>query len=402
MIKKISVADLKVGMYIQDLNCGWMDHPFLRSSLVLADDGQLLKIREAGIRDVYIDTALGIDGPGEEATAVEQALDREMESFAEAERPAPRATSLREEAEVARRIQGEANRLIKDLMQDVRLGKQIQSERVEPVVERITQSIMRNGGALLSLCRIKDKDNYTFQHSVSVCGLQTAFCRALSMSEREIHEAGIGGLLHDIGKTTVANEILNKPGRLTDDEFAQIKCHVVESRRILEATPGISTTAIQVAAQHHERHDGSGYPLGLKGGEISQMGQMAAIVDVYDAITSERCYHKGLEPTEAMRKMFEWSQYHFNPQLVQSFTRCIGIYPTGSLVLLDSGRLAVVIGQCEGNLLQPLVRVIYSARHHHYVAAEDIDLSRPRASGGDRIIKFEKPETWGIDVARFL
>jgi len=159
---------------------------------------------------------------------------------------------------------------------------------------------------------------------------------------------------------------------------------------------------VLVAAQYHERHDGSGYPLGLKGGEISQMGQMAAIVDVYDAITSDRCYHKGLEPTEAMRKIFEWSKFHFNPQLAQAFTRCIGIYPTGSLVLLDSGRLAVVIGQCEGNLLQPLVRVIYSVSRRSYIGAEDIDLSRPRRGGGDRIIKFEKPETWGIDVARFM
>lgn len=351
---------------------------------------------------MYIDPGRGVDGPGQDAIEVERELDREMVAFAESAAPEQRRTSMREEVQSAQRIQGEANALIRDLMQDVRLGRQIQSERVEPVVEKITQSILRNSGALLSLCRIKNKDDYTFQHSVSVCGLQTAFARALKLPASDIHEAGIGGLLHDIGKTMVPDEILNKPGKLTDDEFRQIKCHVVESRRILEATPGISATAVLVAAQHHERHDGSGYPLGLKAGEISQMGKMAAIVDVYDAITSDRCYHKGMEPTEAMRKIFEWSKFHFDPQLVQAFTRCIGIYPTGSLVMLDSGRLAVVIGQCEGNLLQPLVRVVFSARHNHYVAAEDIDLSRRRASGGDRIIRHEKPETWGIDVARFL
>jgi len=402
MIKKIDVADLAVGMYVQDMNCGWMDHPFLHNSIALTSEKQIAKIRRAGIREVYIDPVRGVDAPGQDVVEVERELDRELEKFAEATQPAPRETSLREEREHARRIQGEASRLIVDLMQDVRLGKQIQTERIEPVVEKITHSILRNSGALLSLCRIKNKDDYTFQHSVSVCGLQTAFCRALKMAPEVIHEAGIGGLLHDIGKTKVDDAILNKPGKLTDGEFAQMKCHVVESRRILEATPGISQTAVLVAAQHHERHDGSGYPLGLKGGEISQMGQMAAIVDVYDAITSDRCYHKGLEPTEAMRKIFEWSKFHFNPQLAQAFTRCIGIYPTGSLVLLDSGRLAVVIGQCEGNLLQPLVRVIYSVSRRSYIGAEDIDLSRPRRGGGDRIIKFEKPETWGIDVARFM
>jgi len=403
MIKKIGVPDLRVGMFIQDLNCDWMDHPFLRRQFALANEGQILKIREAGIREVYIDAARGVDGPGQDAVEVERELEREMVAFAEAAAPRQRQTSMREEVASAQRIQGEANALIRDLMQDVRLGRQIQSERVEPVVEKITQSILRNSGALLSLCRIKNKDDYTFQHSVSVCGLQTAFARALGLPSSDIHEAGIGGLLHDIGKTKVSDEILNKPGRLTDDEFRQIKCHVVESRRILEATPGISAIAVQVAAQHHERHDGSGYPLGLKAGEISQMGQMAAIVDVYDAITSDRCYHKGMEPTEAMRKIFEWSKFHFNPDLVHAFTRCIGIYPTGSLVRLESGRLAVVIGQCEGNLLKPLVRVIFSVKHNHYLPAEDVDLSKPLGRGGaDRIVQHENPENWGIDIARFL
>ncbi len=403
MIKKIGVSDLQVGMFIQDLNCDWMDHPFLRRQFALSNEGQIVKIREAGIREVYIDAARGVDGPGQDAVEVERELDREMVAFAKAVAPRQRQTSMREEVASAQRIQGEANALIRDLMQDVRLGRQIQSERVEPVVEKITQSILRNSGALLSLCRIKNKDDYTFQHSVSVCGLQTAFARALGLSPSDIHEAGIGGLLHDIGKTKVSDEILNKPGRLTDDEFRQIKCHVVESRRILEATPGISAIAVQVAAQHHERHDGSGYPLGLKAGEISQMGQMAAIVDVYDAITSDRCYHKGMEPTEAMRKIFEWSKFHFNPDLVHAFTRCIGIYPTGSLVRLESGRLAVVIGQCEGNLLKPLVRVIFSAKHNHYLPAEDVDLSKSLGrGGGDRIVQHENPENWGINIARFL
>ncbi len=401
MTRKIAVADLRVGMYVQDLNCGWMDHPFLRKEIELTREDQIARIRDAGIREVYIDAGRGLDGPGQDEIEAELEIEREMIAFAEAELPQPRRTSFREEVETAKQIQGEANRLIRDLMQDVRLGRQIDSERIEPVVENITQSILRNGGALLSLCRIKNKDDYTFQHSVSVCGLQTAFCRALQMSHEDIHEAGIGGLLHDIGKTRVADEILNKPGRLTDDEFAQIKCHVVESRRILEQTPGISATAVLVAAQHHERHDGSGYPLGLKGEEISQMGQMAAIVDVYDAITSDRCYHKGLEPNEAMRKIFEWGKFHFNPVLVHAFTRCIGIYPTGSLVRLESDRLAVVIGQCEGNLLQPLVRVIHCARRNQTLQPQELDLSRPGA-GGDRILRYEKPEAWGIDIARLL
>ena len=401
MIRKIAVSDLRVGMHIQDLNCGWMDHPFLRTELALTREEQIERIRAAGIREVYIDIVRGIEGPGADAPDSERELGRAMAAFALAEAPLPRQRSLREEAETARSIRSEANRLIRGLMQDVRLGRRIDCERVEPVVERITRSILRNSGALLGLCRIKTKDDYTFQHSVAVCGLQTAFCSALGTGREDIHAAAIGGLLHDIGKTRVPDAVLNKPGPLSEDEFAQMRCHVVESRRILEQTPGIPQIAVQVAAQHHERHDGSGYPLGLKGGEISPMGQMAAIVDVYDAITSDRCYHSALEPHEAMRKIFEWGRFHFEPRLVHAFTRCIGIYPTGSLVRLESGRLAVVIGQCEGNLLQPLVRVVYCTRRSRPLPPLDLDLSRP-GPGGECIVRCEKPEAWGIDIARHL
>jgi putative nucleotidyltransferase with HDIG domain len=268
------------------------------------------------------------------------------------------------------------------------------------VVERIGDSILRNGDALLALCRVKTKDDYTFQHSVSVGALLIAFCRELGMDADEVHQAGVGGMLHDLGKVRVPDAVLNKPGRLTDEEFAVMKGHVVESRRILEDTPNISDIALRVAAEHHERYDGSGYAAGLKGEAISRIGQMAAICDVYDAITSDRVYHKGMAPTEALRKIFEWSKFHFNPQLTQAFLRCIGIYPVGTLVKLESGRLAVVLAQHEGNLLQPLVRIVFHAKGDHYLKPEDLDLARPGCA--DRVLGYEAPEQWGIDPMRFM
>jgi HD-GYP domain-containing protein (c-di-GMP phosphodiesterase class II) len=207
-------------------------------------------------------------------------------------------------------------------------------------------------------------------------------------------------MLHDIGKVRVPDAVLNKPGRLTEKELATMKTHVVHSRRILEATPGIPPAAIDVAGLHHERHDGTGYPDGLAGDAISRIGQMAAICDVYDAITSNRVYHKGLQPTEALRKIFEWSRFHFNPELAQAFLRCIGIYPVGALVMLESRRLALVVDQHQGNLLQPLVRVIFHSGSNRYLPPEDLDLSRPTCS--DRIVRHETPADWGIDPARFV
>ena len=288
-------------------------------------------------------------------------------------------------------------------MQDVRLGKQIELEQVNPIVERMSESILRNQDALLSLCRIKQKDNYTFLHSVSIGALMMSFARAVNLSPEEMRQVGIGGMLHDIGKTKVPDKILNKPGKLTEEEFLIMKSHVVHSRDILSDTPGIAQASLDVAAQHHERYDGSGYPLKLKGSEMSIYGQMASIVDVYDAITSDRCYHKGMEPTVALRKLFEWSKFHFNPELVHTFVRSIGIYPVGTLVMLESGRIGIVIEQSGVSLALPLVRAIFNAKKGYYITPEDVDLSKPLGQGGaDKIVSHESPAKWGIDPHKFM
>ncbi len=404
MIKKIPVEMLKVGMYIHDLGSDWMSHPFLRNKFPVRADEEVQKIVSSGIHEVYIDTDKGLDAAhAQTETEVRDEVEAQMMKIAEQEIVPARRFTAAEEYGRAKQVHSEANLIVRGILNDVRLGQQVHVEKVEPVVEKVTESILRNAGALLSLSRIKNKDNYTFMHSVSVGALMVTFCKAMGMSKEVIHHAGIGGMLHDIGKMKIPDNILNKPGRLTDDEFKVMKCHVVESKQILTQTDGITETAVMVAAQHHERHDGSGYPEGLKGEAISQLGQMAAIVDVYDAITSDRCYHKGMTPTDALRKIFEWSKFHFNPVLVQAFMRTIGIYPVGTLVLLESGRLGVVVEQSETNLLQPKVKVFYSTKSQTYIPPQEVDLSRAMGKGGaDKIVSHELAEKWKIDPMRFL
>jgi HD-GYP domain-containing protein (c-di-GMP phosphodiesterase class II) len=404
MIKKISLSQLKPGMFIHDLNCGWMDHPFLRKQFPVESGMDIAKIGDAGIREVYIDTARGLDaGDAPTEEEVRRELEEEMIKVAGREPAAARDVTTREELARAHKVHSEANLMVRSIMRDARLGHQVQVEQMEPVVEKITASILRNSGAMLSLTRIKNKDDYTFQHSVGVCALLVAFSRGMGLDDETIRQAGIGGMVHDVGKMQTPDKVLNKPGKLTDEEFAVMRHHVVASREILEITPNISQTALQVAAQHHERYDGSGYPNRLQGDAISRMGQMAAIADVYDAITSDRVYHKGMAPTDALRKMFEWSKFHFNPELVQAFTRVIGIYPVGALIRLESQRLAVVVEQREASMLQPLVRVVFDARRNYYLKPEDVDLSRPMGKGGaDKIIGHELPEKWQIDPMKFL
>jgi putative nucleotidyltransferase with HDIG domain len=401
MIKKISKEDLKVGMFIHDLNCGWMDHSFFRKRFPLKKEEDLRKIHESGIREVYIDTDKGLDAVGPTQEEVREEIQGRIDETIARSRGEAAQTSHRQELEVAKKIQNEATQVITSVLSDVRLGNQIEVERMSPVVGQITESILRNQGTLVSLCRIKEADTYTFQHSVSVCTLLVTFCRYMEMSHEVIQEAGMGGMLHDIGKMRVPDHILNKPGKLTDPEFDIMKSHVTLGVDILKQTPGVPTTVMQISGEHHERFAGTGYPNRKKAQEISQLGRMAAIVDVYDAITSNRCYHTGMEPSVALQKLFEWSNHHLDEELVQHFIQAIGIYPVGSLVRLESNRLAVVVEQGSAGLLYPVVRLVYDIKRNCKLKPVDEDLSKAE-SGGDHILSAESPETWKVNPFDFL
>ncbi|WP_454457730.1 HD-GYP domain-containing protein [Thauera phenylacetica] len=393
MIKLIPVARLRPGMYVHDLHCGWLQHDFVRNRFLVAGPEDVARIRALGVPEVSIDTERGLD-----PDAAPEAPAAAAASLADPPPPAVHtASKVAGTQERARTLHREANEIVRNLLADVRLGRQIEIEKVEPLVARIVDSIFTSADALLPLARLKQHDSYTFQHSVSVCALMTAFARTLGLPRDTIREIAIGALLHDVGKARIPDEILNKPGKLTEAEFERMKSHVVQSKLILMATPGISPIALEVAAQHHERFDGSGYPNRLAGEAISLYGRMAAIVDVYDAITSERVYHKGMPPTEALRKLLEWSSNHFEPRLVQAFIRSVGIYPTGALVRLESKRLAVVQAQHADKPTLPRVKVIFHTAGH-YLQPEDLDLRRSQ----DRIVAHEDFAAWNIDPARWL
>ena len=403
MIKKIRVQQLTPGMFVHDMDCGWMEHPFLTGSFKVRSENDVGKMIGYGIQELYIDTDRGLDLTDAPTQGeVESHITHQMAAIVMNPVSIEPAT-LHEELGRARIVLAEANKVIGDLMHSVRIGRQIEQEQVDHVVGKMSNSILRNKDALLSLCRIKEKDNYTFLHSVSVGALLMCFTRAFNLKAGDMEQVGIGGMLHDIGKTMVPDRILNKPGDLTQDEFLTMQMHVVYGQNILSNTHGISQTTFDVVAQHHERYDGSGYPLKLKGSEMSIFGQMASIVDVYDAITSNRCYRKAMDPTVALRKMFEWSKFHFDPLLIQAFVRTIGIYPVGTLVMLESKRIAVVIDQQGRDLTRPLVRAVFDAKNNCNLTPQDIDLSLPMGQGGgDRIISHEAAAKWNIDPHQFM
>ena len=398
-IKRVKVKDLLEGMYVHDLNCGWLQHGFLRQQFLLKGQAQIQKMQAQGLDEIYIDTDRGLDVPGAPTQAeIEQTLNRKLHEAAEVGAAlAPARVSQKEESAAAKRILGEAAGVVDGLLHDVRLGKQLDPAKARPLVKAMHASMLRNPGALISLSRIKAADTYTFQHSVSICALLMSFAVAMGLDATSVEEAGLGGLLHDVGKMKVPNEILNKPGKLTDDEFTIMKSHASASRDLLVGVAGVSEMVIQIASEHHEKMGGGGYPRGISGDQISQVGRMTAIVDVYDALTSNRVYHTAKEPSEVLKRLLEWSGPHLDGDLVQHYIQALGIYPVGSLVRLSGGRLAVVVEQGE-DLLRPTVRVVYDTGRKLRLQPRDLHL----AHSSDQIVDYEEPETWGIDPMEYL
>jgi putative nucleotidyltransferase with HDIG domain len=399
MLKKIAVEHLQLGMHIHEFCGSWMDHPFWRTKFVLDDPEDLRQIRACGIKEVWIDVQKGLDVAGPTKQEAEAQIDAALERIAQP-REARQRAALAEEVQRAAKICAKGKEAVVSMFQEVRMGKAIDHAAAGALVEEISDSVMRNPGALISLARLKTADDYTYMHSVAVCALMVALARQLGLDEKNTREAGMAGLLHDLGKAVMPMEVLNKPGKLTDEEFRVIKSHPVEGHRMLVEGGAVGVIPLDVCLHHHEKVDGSGYPKGLKDAEISLFAKMGAVCDVYDAITSNRPYKAGWDPAESIRKMTEWSRGHFEERVFQAFVKSIGIYPVGSLVRLSSGRLGVVVEQSEKSLLAPRVKVFFSGKSQTYIAPEVVDLSRPGTA--ERIAGREDAAKWGIkDLDRF-
>lgn len=400
MLKKVGVEHLRLGMHIHELCGSWMEHPFWRTRFVLDDADDIRRIRDSGITEVWIDTSRGCDTPVAEIQAVAHSktevaaeVDRRLEQTAPRGAP-PRQVLMVEEVRRAARICAGSKRAVVSMFHEVRMGKAVSAEAAGALVDEISSSVMRNPGALISLARLKTADDYTYMHSVAVCALMVALARQLGLDEATTRKLGMAGLLHDLGKALMPMEVLNKPGKLTDEEFAIIKGHPEAGHKILVEGATAGEIPLDVVLHHHEKMDGSGYPRRFKGEQISLYARMGAVCDVYDAITSNRPYKAGWDPAESIRKMAEWCHGHFDERIFQAFVKCIGIYPIGSLVRLASGRLGVVMEQSEQSLLTPCIKVFFSTKSKTHIAPEIVDLSRTGVT--DEIVSREDANRWGL------
>jgi putative nucleotidyltransferase with HDIG domain len=261
-----------------------------------------------------------------------------------------------------------------------------------PLVDEIAASVERHPMALLSVARLKTHDDYTYLHSVAVSALMLSLSRQLDLDAKQTRLAGLGGLMHDLGKASMPWEVLNKPGKLTDEEFAIMKHHTVAGAEALRAA-GADPEVLDMALHHHEKMDGTGYPDRLSADAIPLMARMLAVCDVYDAVTSERVYKKPWDPSGAMHQMAKWGG-HFDKAVFNAFVKTVGIYPVGSLVRLASQRLAVVIEPGKESLLTPKVRMFFSLRSNEPIALETVDLAASWCQ--DKIAGPEDPQKWGF------
>jgi HD-GYP domain-containing protein (c-di-GMP phosphodiesterase class II) len=362
--KQIPVSQLEFGMYVAELDRPWTDTPFVFQGFVLSTPQQLDALRKY-CKTVFID--------------VER-------SPAPAPQPAPRTpyperASVEQEYRPARAAYQASRTLLGDVLGAVRVGRTLDAGRLAAAVRSMTESVLRNPDALLLFSQLRAKGEYTESHAIDSSIYMITFGRFLQLAQPQIEFLGYLGLLQDVGKVRLARALLEKRGRLSMEEYEQAKLHVRYSEEILRATPGLPADLARTAGLHHERLDGSGYPKGLRGPEIGLYGLIAGIIDTFDALTVRRPYAEPVSPSAAISMLYKWRGIYFDANLVEQFIRCIGIFPVGSLVELNTGEAGVVIAQNPAKRLLPRVMVIRDAQRNPMIPQKLLDLARtPMAS----------------------
>lgn len=373
---------------------------------MIRDSRIISKFIEIGIQQVVIDTEKGLDilevQPANDSNKTQTYFNEVIEEkiAALSKQLSTSGHSLTLEWGNAKEIFKTSASIISQTIFSIRDGQQINADYFDEAAKAISRSIMRNKDALTWLGKVRNQNSYLYEHSVNSATLMGIFAQAYGLPILEVEQCITGALLHDLGEAQINQEFFERAGPLTPTEYAQVKEHVNIGLDLIKDLPDISPIARNIVHQHHERIDGSGYPSGLKGEQISLHGRMFAIVDTYDAVTNNRCYKEAIPSSFGMRTLLELSKTHFDEALVHQFIKCMGVYPTGSLVRLNNGFLAVVIAQNIVSPIKPLVKVIYSTKNKAYIEPKMIDLSK--GAGDFKIVKYENPNDYSIDIDKFM
>ena len=411
---KLDVSRLQKGMYVCELDRPWTETSYLLQGVLIQSAEDIATLQDL-CTFVYVDAEKSHDSIQAELQTIignteqvfrprlqtisaseesEQPFKSHLQTITSNENIQEKSTfsskgdesqaadleqnNFQKELKIARKLHSRTRAYIDTALEDVRLGQSVNTSEAKEIVSEVANSITRSPHALVWLTNMKARDEYTSIHSMNVCVLAVSFGRSLGMEKTQLELLGLGGLLHDLGKMKVPLEILNKPSKLTFEEFEIMKTHPVEGYNMLKEKADLPLEVLDIVKHHHERRNGKGYPSQLNGDEINNMTRIIAIVDVYDAITSDRCYHDAISPYDALKNMYEWVNEDFDKEMVEQFIKCLGIYPIGCVVELNMGHVGIVVSASEKSKLRPIVMLVQNSKREKFPRPKLINLAHPK------------------------
>lgn len=411
-MKKIEVIDLQLGMYVGELDRPWTDTPFIFQGFFLDRREQIDELQKL-CDFVYIDLfrqreeISGLAG-SPAARKVTRSAGTQTSAAANRDDLPPEVYPIQhgveQEMDAARDARRETEHALEQIVRDIKLGKKPAITPAREAVSGMVESVVRNPNASVWLTRLKRLDSYTYAHSIDVTAYLLVFGRHLGLPKEEMRVLGLGGLLFDIGKSALPLPLLQKRTQLSDEEYEVVRSHVMLGVNLVQQMEGVPKRVIEMVQGHHERFDGSGYPAGTKGSGIPAFCRMAAIVDTFDAITSERPYAAPLSCHEALRKLYDWRERLFHKGLVEQFIECLGIYPVGTIVELNTGEVAIVLAQNRFRQLRPRLVLILDADKQPYGTMDVLDLIDDVVDVQGmpvEIVRALEPGMYGVDPREF-
>jgi HD-GYP domain-containing protein (c-di-GMP phosphodiesterase class II) len=374
---KLAVEDLQVGMYVSDLDRPWLESPFLLQGLLLEKHDDIQKLKEL-CTYVYVDASRSTCATSPDLLKKPAHLNKQKQEFIDTvviSKDEVETTGFAKQVEKASLLREKTYEYIQQTFNQVYENGNVDVDKAKEVVSSLVSNILEGNDAMIWLTYLKNRDEYTAIHSLNVCIYSISFGRFLGLSEQELNKLGLGALLFDVGKLKVPENILNKPGKLTTDEFTLMKAHAFLGYELLKNKKNMSPEALDIVLSHHERIGGQGYPNAKREEEISYFARIVAIIDVYDALISDKPYNDGLTPRVALNKLYDLAPNNFSQDLIEAFIKFMGIYPIGSVVELNTGHTAVVIANNENNHLKPIVGLVLNRKQEPYETIRLLNLS---------------------------
>lgn len=393
---KIAIEDLSTGMFVTGIENSKRIN--LSNAGRVSNQSGIERLQTNDIKYVYVDQSLSdtncVFKPITEDSGVEPAP--ATQDSPEPKR-VPRRYSCASQQKKAKKLIKEAKTLAQRLLNVTFNSQPLDVEEIDDWADELIEVALVDSDALHCVSALRSKDSYLLEHSVNVACLLVTFGKHLKMDSETLKSLAIGGIIHDVGKVKVDDKVLHKPGKLTAEEFEHMKLHQVYAQDIIHGVRGLSSVSRDVCLMHHEKLDGTGYPNGLCEDQLPTVGRMSSIVDIYDALTADRCYKSGMSSAEAFKVLLSLTPNHLDRELVYKFINCIGMYPVGSLVELSDGRVGIVWTSNQSEPLKPVIKCFYSNKYQRYVEVTYLDLK----GSSHKIAKAVSPKSLKVDSAPF-